>query len=82
MFELLDVELNKLGEFSEEQVEIIFEETITNETDDTIIDTEGINFYMWNENQEDFIDVMCEGKSEEEIANMRFFKLIPTEEDE
>lgn len=82
MFELLDVELNKLGEFSEEQVEIIFEETITNETDDTIIDTEGINFYMWNENQEDFIDVMCEDKSEEEIANMRFFRFIPTEEDE
>ena len=82
MFELLDVELNKLGEFSEEQVETIFEETITNETDDTIIDTEGINFYMWNEDQENFIDEMCKDKSEEEIANMRFFKLIPTEEDE
>ena len=55
---------------------------ILKETEDTIIDTAGINFFMWNEDQEDFIDRMCEDKSEQDIANMRFFKLIPTEEDE
>jgi len=82
MYELLDVELNKHGEFSEEDMAIIFEETQSQETEDTIIDTAGINFFMWNEDQENFIDEMCKDKSEEDIANMRFFKLIPTEEDE
>ena len=82
MYELLDVELNKHGEFSEEDMTIIFEETVSQETEDTIIDTAGINFFMWNEDQEDFIDRMCEDKSEQDIANMRFFKRIPNEEDE
>jgi len=72
-YELLDINLNKLGEYSGEDVESIMSASVNNES--SVIETIGLNFFYYDSSNESFLDEM---KSEysEDLDNIRFFKAV------